>query len=194
MPISRRSSFGKKKRKITSKVIKKIPISLKKQATKYKLNLKIKINGKRIYKSEKLLKQQIKNKQKKKSKVKRHQTRRVRFGNLEVPGNMKPVSDFRKTNRPLLISPSGPSQPWLLPDETPAYSGVPSFGLKRRSRMGTLSGKRVNPAGYLSIWNGFPRTPPPSWNPLLLQGGNNFRTGVNDPMLSNVGFGRHRYS
>ena len=154
---------------------------------------------------------------KKKSPVKRKTQRKSQFGKLEVPRGVRPVSTFRKTNRPLLISPHGPAQPWLLQDETPAYSGAPSFGRRRRAKMGThddedtddesemefgrrrrrakmgtLEGKRVNPSGYLSTWNGFPRTPPPSWNPLLLQGQNNFLEGVNDPRLSNVGFGRRR--
>jgi len=227
MPV--KSAFGKKKRKVKKKItrkIKKLPASLKKEAKKCNIRLTRKVGGKRVYKSEKMLKQQIKNKQKnKKSKIKK--TRKSRFGKLEVSSRMRPVSSFRQTNRPLLIAPNGPSQPWLLPDETPAYSSAPSFGrrrnkgrkqtrkprksrksrksheddeeemdfgrrLRQRVRMGTLAGKRVNPSGYLSTWHGFPRTPPPSWNPLLLQGGNNFRTGVNDPSLTNVGFGRRR--
>ncbi len=50
----------------------------------------------------------------------------------------------------------------------------------------SLKGRTVNPSGYLSTWHGQPRIIPPSWNPLLLQGNNTFREGVNSPKLSNV--------
>jgi hypothetical protein len=196
------SSFGKKKRKTTktgSKVTKRPSATLRRQAKKLRINITLKRGTKRVYKTEVVLKRQIKKKMKMKPTLKRPVKRRKR-------------SMFGSTHRPLLISPHGPPQPWLLKDETPAYSEAPAFGMRkpsaaqtkrlqklqrliRRSRFGnSLEGKRVNPSGYLSTWNGFPRTPPPSWNPLLLQGNNNFREGINSPSLSNVGsrFGKKR--
>ena len=109
---------------------------------------------------------------------------------MEVQHGMRPVSDFRKTARPFLIAPFGPSQPYLIKDYTPAYSGAPpsAFG-NRRFRFGStsLENKMVNPAGYLATWEGQPVTPPPSWNYLLRQGNNTFLEGINSPKLSNVG-------
>ena len=50
----------------------------------------------------------------------------------------------------------------------------------------SLDDKYVNPSGYLSTWYGQPRVIPPSWDPLLLQGQNTFRQGINNPTLSQV--------
>lgn len=225
---------SKHKKRVVKKSVKKVKLSkaLKTMAKKYGVRVTLKRGDKRVEKPEKLLKKQIlmakkKRKEMKKKtdmkkktrktvrKVKRKTTKRrvkkVKFGKLEVPAGMKSVSEMRdqarflgREPRPLLIAPLGPPQPWLLKDETPAYSGTPAYGRRRKRRTtrinygfgssDSLAGRRVNPSGYLSTWYGFPRTAPPSWNPLLLQGGNNFREGVNDPTLSNVGtaFGRKR--
>ena len=57
----------------------------------------------------------------------------------------------------------------------------------------SLAGRKVTPAGYLAIQYGQPRTVPPSWNPLLLQGNNNFVTSPGYPTLSDVSaFGARR--
>lgn len=108
------------------------------------------------------------------------------FGALQVPNGMKPVSDFRRSSNPLLIMPFGPGGQWLEKGHEGAASSGAAFG--KRSRFGNMSleGKTVNPSGYLSTWYGQPRIAPPSWNPLLLQGNNTFREGINSPMLSNV--------
>jgi len=157
----------------------KIPVALKKLAKKHKVKLTLKKNGKRIYKTEKVIRKQIKKKIKKKSKK-----TKVKFGELSVPNGMKTVSQVREGSRgsnPLLIAPFGPRQPWLIPREQPAYSGVPGNNNKVNKTYG------VTPSGYLSLWNGgYPRVPPPRWNPLLLQGGNNFPMGKNYPKLSDV--------
>lgn len=111
-----------------------------------------------------------------------------RFGALEVPYGMNPVSDYRKTDRPLAIMPFGPSGPWMMDDNPAAGSSSMRFG-------NSLEGRNVNPAGYLSTWNGQPRVIPASWNPLLLQGHNTFIEGVNSPNLSNVvSFGKRSSS
>ncbi len=108
------------------------------------------------------------------------------FGSLDVPNGMRPVSSYRQTNNPFLIMPFGPGGRWLEQGPEGAASSAASFG--RRNRFGNMSlqGKTVNPSGYLSTWYGQPRISPPSWNPLLLQGNNTFREGINSPMLSNV--------
>lgn len=110
------------------------------------------------------------------------------FGALEVPNGMRPVSSYRQTNNPFLIMPFGPGGRWLEQGPEGAASSAASFGRRRRNRFGNMSlqGKTVNPSGYLSTWYGQPRISPPSWNPLLLQGNNTFREGINSPMLSNV--------
>lgn len=118
------------------------------------------------------------------------------FGALNVPGSMKPVSSYRQTDNPLLIMPFGPGGRWLENGPEGAASSGAMFGRRRRksvkaprrTRFGdnSLAGRRVNPSGYLSTWYGQPRIPPASWNPLLLQGHNTFREGINSPMLSNV--------
>lgn len=189
--------------------------ALRDQARKHGVKLMHKRNGKRVYKSESVIRKQLKSKMRKPKVVRKsvHKRRKpvrktVRFGQLTVQPGMRSVAEIRdnsrfngREHRPLLIAPFGPPQPWLLKDETPAYSGAPSaFGRRRRrnfrfgNESNSLAGRRVNPSGYLSTWYGFPKIVPPRWNPLLLQGGNNFREGVNDPTLSNVGtaFGKSR--
>lgn len=102
------------------------------------------------------------------------------FGALTVPNGMRPVSDFRKTQNPLLIMPFGPGGKWLESGhEGAASSAAAGFGK-------SLEGRTVNPSGYLSTWYGQPRISPPSWNSLLLQGQNTFREGINSPMLKDV--------
>ena len=57
-------SFGRRKRKRKvkrKKVSKKLPAALKRMCKKYKVRLTVKRNGKRVYKSEKVLKKQCKN-------------------------------------------------------------------------------------------------------------------------------------
>jgi hypothetical protein len=59
-----KASFGKRKRKRKvkrKKVYKKLPAALKRMCKKYKVRLTVKRNGKRVYKSEKVLKKQCKN-------------------------------------------------------------------------------------------------------------------------------------
>lgn len=122
--------------------------------------------------------------------------------------NTRRLASFGEANRPLLVSPFGPMQPWILPDlPQSASSGAPpsaQYGRKRKANKSSrksrssnfgyesLEGKRVTPAGYVATWEGFPRTPPPSWNPLLLQGENNFVTSLKSPTLKDVGFGKKR--
>jgi len=108
------------------------------------------------------------------------------FGALEVPNGMTPVSNFKRSNNPLLIMPFGPGGQWLEKGHEGAASSGVAFGKRARFGNMSLEGKTVNPSGYLSTWNGQPRIAPPSWNPLLLQGNNVFREGINSPMLSNV--------
>ena len=127
------------------------------------------------------------------------------FGALDVPNGMRSVSSYRKAgtyNRPFLMMPFGPPQRWM--EKPPGGQQGPSSSMappnQRRSKYGSsrsLKGKYVNPSGYLATWYGQPRTPPPSWNPLLLQGQNTFRQGIDSPRLSNVvvpqsNFGRRR--
>ncbi len=134
--------------------------------------------------------------------------RRSQFGALDVPNGMRSVSSYRRAgtyNRPFLMMPYGPPQRWLEQangQQGPASSKPPPRGRRPGSNYGSsrsLKGKYVNPSGYLSTWYGQPRTPPPSWNPLLLQGQNTFRQGINSPRLSNVvvprrnSFGRGRF-
>ena len=140
-------------------------------------------------------------------------TRRTKFGALTVPSGMRPVSTFRRTNNPFLIMPFGPPGRWLESGpqgaaSSSAYGRRNLFGSGRiggvapnlneilnqrlqRTRFGSLAGSHVNPShlnpsGYLSTWYGQPRIVPPSWNPLLFQGDNAFREGINSPLLSNV--------
>jgi len=54
------------------------------------------------------------------------------------------------------------------------------------SAFGMLAKQKVNPSGYIATWYGQPRTAPPSWNPLLMQGGNIYPEGIDSPRLSNV--------
>lgn len=119
------------------------------------------------------------------------------FGDLQVPAGMRPVSSFRKAgqyNRPYIQMPFGPPQPWITrgPESGTASGSAPAsaFGRRRRyrrSRFGdSLNNKYLNPSGYLSTWYGQPRTPPPSWNGLLLQGGNIYQQNVNYPGLDRV--------
>lgn len=59
-----KASFGRRKRKRKvkrKKVSKKLPAALKRMCKKYKVRLTVKRNGKRVYKSEKVLKKQCKN-------------------------------------------------------------------------------------------------------------------------------------
>jgi len=133
---------------------------------------------------------------------------RFGFGALDVPSGMRSVSSYRKAgtyNRPFLMMPFGPPQRWL--ENQPGGQQGPASSLPppkqgRRSKYGSsrsLKGKYVNPSGYLATWYGQPRTPPPSWDPLLLQGQNTFRQGIDSPRLSNVvvprrnSFGRGRF-
>jgi hypothetical protein len=125
----------------------------------------------------------------KKSKIKRSPVKRLRFGALDVPRGMRPVSSYKEYARtrggPFLTMPFGPPQPWLVPPTPP----------KRISKFGnSLAGKRVTPSGYLSNWNSQPIVGPPRWNPLLLQGGNTFVQGINSPTLMDVvaSFGRRK--
>lgn len=63
-PATAKASFGKRKRKRKvkrKKVSKKLPAALKRMCKKYKVRLTVKRNGKRVYKSEKVLKKQCKN-------------------------------------------------------------------------------------------------------------------------------------
>jgi len=80
------------------KKIKKIPKLLKKQALKYKIRLTRTINGKRIRKSEKMLKTQIKNKQKTKKNVKRN----VKYGVIATQFK----SSSQKSKNENIIQPS----------------------------------------------------------------------------------------
>lgn len=115
------------------------------------------------------------------------------FGKLVVPEGMRPVSDFRKTNRPLITMPFGPPQPWLMKGHEGAASTMASqFG----KNLDALKGHKVNQSGYLSLWNAQPRSLAPSWNPLLMQGGNMYVQSPSGPTLSDVvpvsNFGRRR--
>ena len=100
------------------------------------------------------------------------------FGALIVPSGMRPVSSFRNQDRPLLTAPFGPIQPWM----AQGHEGAASSGFGSSS----LAGRKVNPSGYLALRNAQPRSLPPSWNPLLMQGGNYYVQGDNTPMLSSV--------
>lgn len=105
------------------------------------------------------------------------------FGKLTVPSGMKPVSAYRRTDKPLLTMPFGPPQPWLMPGHEGAGSSmVAQFG----SPKAPLSERKVNQSGYLSLWDAQPRSMAPSWNPLLMQGANVFPQSPNGPMLSDV--------
>lgn len=90
----------------------------------------------------------------------------------------------RHVQQPFLINPFGPPQPWLVNREPEgAASSLPPPG----SRFGnSLADKYVNPSGYLATWHGSPRIVPPSWNPLLYQGNDGFREGIDNPNLSQV--------
>ena len=122
--------------------------------------------------------------------------RQNRFGALDVPPSMRPVSSFREAgqfNRPFTIMPFGPPGRWLEPGPQAASStsaNSSSYGRIRRGRNrfgnNSLADKYVNPSGYLSTWYGQPRALPPSWNYLLLQGNNTFREGIDNPKLSQV--------
>ena len=112
------------------------------------------------------------------------------FGALETPPGMRSVSSFRKAgqyNRPFLEMPFGPPQPWLTSSPQGAASSSVEFG-RQRFGSNSLKDRYVNPSGYLSTWYGQPRTPPASWNPLLLQGNNTFRQGINNPKLNQVNY------
>jgi len=114
------------------------------------------------------------------------------FGKLVVPQGMRPVSDFRRSNRPLITMPFGPPGRWLVPGHEGAASSA-AFGSKWPS---SLAGRKVNQSGYLSLWDAQPRSLAPSWNPLLMQGGNMYVQSPNGPTLADVvpasGFGRQR--
>lgn len=119
----------------------------------------------------------------------------ARFGALEVPSQMRPVSSFRGASMPLTIMPFGPGGSWLEEGHEGAGSSMAGSSMNSFGRgnsygnsygAGSLEGRDVNPAGYLSTWNGQPRVVPPSWNPLLLQGQNTFVEGINSPHLQNV--------
>lgn len=112
------------------------------------------------------------------------------FGALEVPSGMRPVSSFRGSSKPLLTMPYGPGGQWLAGShEGAASSGEAMFG-------SSVSDHNVTQSGYLSLWDAQPRSLPPSWNPLLLQGGNVYKQRDNSPLLSSVvpvsSFGRVR--
>ena len=116
---------------------------------------------------------------------------RNRFGALNVPSGMRPVSDFRRAgmDRPFIINPYGPPQPWITQREEAPSSSLP----EPRSRFGyrfgnSLANKTVNPSGYLSTWYAHPRNIPASWNPLLYQGGDGFRSSLNSPTLQQVDY------
>jgi hypothetical protein len=82
--------------------------------------------------------------------------------------------NFGEFQQPFTLMPFGPQPPWIeQPPKPPSSSG---FG----------SDLHVNPSGYLSLWYGAPNVIPPSWNPLLRQGGNIFQMGINEPKLSQV--------
>lgn len=110
------------------------------------------------------------------------------FGALDVPMGMRPVSDFRRQTRPLITMPFGPPQPWMERGHEGAASSA-GFG-------SSLAGRKVNQSGYLSLWNAQPRSIAPSWNPLLMQGGNMYVQGDNSPTLGDVvtKFGRNKKS
>lgn len=113
------------------------------------------------------------------------------FGALEVPNGMRPVSSFRGSSRPLLTMPYGPGGQWLAGrHEGAASSGEAMFGSS------SVSDHNVTQSGYLSLWDAQPRSMPPSWNPMLLQGGNVYKQRENSPLLSSVvpvsSFGRVR--
>lgn len=115
------------------------------------------------------------------------------FGNLDVPRGMKPVSDFRRTSRPLITMPFGPPGQWLVEGHEGGASSAAGFG--RSSFPSSLAGRKVNQSGYLSLWDAQPRSLAPSWNPLLMQGGNMYVQSPNGPTLSDVvpsSFGRRR--
>tara|TARA_B100000941_G_scaffold290886_1_gene275584 strand:+ start:73 stop:921 length:849 start_codon:yes stop_codon:yes gene_type:complete len=80
-----KEKFGKKKIKRNSIMKKeKISLTLKKMCKKHKVRLTVKRNGKRVYKSVKVLKKQCANKKKKKSKRK--------FGAARKMGYVRPAS------------------------------------------------------------------------------------------------------
>lgn len=97
-----------------------------------------------------------------------------KFGKLSVPPGMRPVSSYRRTDNPLLTMPFGPPRPWMAKGHEGGASSAAAFGQK------------VNQSGYLSLWNAQPRSLPPSWNSLLLQGGNVYRQEPNSPGLHDV--------
>jgi hypothetical protein len=120
---------------------------------------------------------------------------RNRFGALNVPSGMRPVSDYRRAgmDRPFIINPYGPPQPWITQREEAPSSSLPEprsrFGSRFRSRFGnSLADKTVNPSGYLSTWYAHPRNIPTSWNPYLYQGGDGFRSSLNSPTLRQVDY------
>jgi len=82
-----RKQFGKKKIKRKSKMIKKVPESLKKKCRKLKVRLTVKRGKKRVYKSEKVLKKQCKTAMKKKKKVVK---RKRKFGAARHGGRFVP--------------------------------------------------------------------------------------------------------
>lgn len=76
-------------------------------------------------------------------------------------------------------------------EEGDHFRNVNSFGNSLGNSFGNSFGspmdsKYVNPSGYLATWYGQPVVPPPSWNPLLLQGNNVFEQNINYPSLSKV--------
>jgi hypothetical protein len=149
---------------------------------------------------------------KEKSSAKRRQSYREKYKYDEAAKNLDEILKFG--NRPLLISPHGPAGQWIVEQEISASSsGEPPasrFGsggrrnTKPRKKVfrvpvayfgqsvnkdgeETITIKGVTPSMYLSFWDGGqPRMPPPSWNPLLLQGRNNFPVEPNYPTLSDV--------
>lgn len=113
------------------------------------------------------------------------------FGALEVPMNMVPVSEYRRTSNPFAVMPFGPPGPWMEEGHpggasSMAHVGTQFGGNRFGNQLGGIHDQSVNPSGYLSLWNGQPRVFPPSWNPLLLQGQNTFVEDVNYPRLDNV--------
>lgn len=118
---------------------------------------------------------------------------RNRFGALNVPTGMRPVSDYRRAgmNRPFIINPYGPPQPWITQREEAPSSSLPEPRTRFGYRFGnsnSLANKTVNPSGYLSTWYAHPRNIPPDWNSLLYQGGDGFRSSLNSPTLRQVDY------
>lgn len=82
--------------------------------------------------------------------------------------------------RPLLIAPHGPPGPWIVKQTKSKFGSV------------SINGKKFTPSGFVTFENSSPIVAPPSWNPLLLQDGSTFRSGLDSPKLKDVMFGKRK--